>query len=171
MAYIYNKNTQTSYEDRIIKATINETGEQIDVRMQNAKHYGGKRWLKYFDESDKVIMTLSEKNSAVFLFIIHNMDRKDNVLDATYEEIAKGACVSFKSVTRAMDTFELCDFIRMKRRGKWIVNPYMVMQGDEQKQGRIACSFLALDRKKNCEHTNKEENNMMDGWNDEWDKW
>ena len=155
MRYTYYKDKKIAYGNERIKAVIPETNEKIEVDVRDEKRYGVLPFYKTFERAYAVYFTLTAKNASIFVYFLKTMDKTENMVIATYNEISKGANVSLKTVERAMIDFQACDFVRSPRRGIWIVNPYMFLKGDISRQAKIGRKFFAIDKKAKIGHTVK----------------
>lgn len=150
MRYIYDERTQIAQGREQIYAIREDTGERILIDSYDERVYGqpvfwkmGKQALSFFLELN------SAQSSAIFVYLISNMSTKDNIVNATFEEISKGANVAYKTVSRTMEQFRDCDFIRLIRRGKWMVNPSMFYRGKPWVHGKLRAKYYAIDKENN----------------------
>ncbi len=150
MRYVYDKGNQVAQGREQIYAVREDTGERILIDSYDERVYGQPSFWKMEKPAlDFFLQLNSAQASAIFVFFISNMGTKDNEVDATFEEISKGANVAYKTVSRTMEQFRDCDFVRLIRRGKWMVNPSMFYRGKPWVHGKLRAKYYAIDKEVN----------------------
>lgn len=82
----------------------------------------------------KVVETSELKQLNVLAYILQNIHPGDNTFILTYEKIADKTGVSKDTVVRIMRRLGEMDFIRKLQNGVYMVNPYIMMWGPENKR-------------------------------------
>lgn len=80
-------------------------------------------------------------------YLIFNMNRTDNTVITTNEEIASKLGISYKTVSEALQTFEKAKFIK-RRRGAIMISPIILMRGEESRGHTLLRKFQSFDNRK-----------------------
>lgn len=131
----YNEKNSTLIGTRPLEVVDPATGQVLEMIQTTKLRYGSKHfWKCYLNEFIEVMESLSGKQFDVFLYIVKHTKQSDNKYIGTYEKIIKGSKCSRQIVAKTMKNLQDCDFIRKIQNGVWMVNPYILMKGDGQKQ-------------------------------------
>lgn len=131
----YNEKNSTLIGTRPLEVVDPKTGQVLEMIQTTKLRYGSKHfWKCYLNEFIESMESLSGKQFDVFLYIVKNTKQSDNKYIGTYEKIIKGSKCSRQIVAKTMKNLQDCDFIRKVQNGVWMINPYILMKGDGQKQ-------------------------------------
>lgn len=112
-----------------------ETGEHMKVEQTTKLVYGSKHfWKCYMKEFLAVMKSLKGKQFNVFTYIIENTKQSDNLFVGTYSRIEKDTGCCRQTVAAAMKMLQKKGFIRKQQNGVWIVNPNILMKGNDRKR-------------------------------------
>jgi len=131
----YQQSTQTLIGTKRKELVDTETGEVILVDQITKRVYGTKQfWKVYLMDFLMVLGIIDSKQLDVFLYIVENTNPATNLFIGTYKDIAKEAGVSEPTIAKTMRKLKEQNFIRMKQRGVWYVNPNILMKGNDTKR-------------------------------------
>lgn len=138
--YLEKKNTLVGTRERHLVDT--ETGEIIDVTQTTKLRYGSMHfWKCYMKAFLKVMKSLSSKQFKVFIYIIEHTDSSNNLFLGTYDKIVKDTGCCRQTVAVSMKILKEGNFIRKKQNGVWMVNPEILMKGNDEKQSILLSKF------------------------------
>lgn len=121
-----------------------ETGELMEVTQTTKLRYGSKHfWKCYMKKFLEVMKSLSAKQYTVFIYIIEHTHPSTNLFIGTYDNIVKDTGCCRQTVSVAMKKLQSCDFIRKKQNGVWMVNPEVLMKGNDSKQYLLLSQYKA----------------------------
>lgn len=131
----YLENNSTLIGTRPLELVDPETGQVLEMIQTTKLRYGSKPfWKCYLKEFLAAMESLSGREFDVFIFIVKNAKQSDNKFIGTYDKIMKGTGCSRKVIAKTLKSLQDCDFIRKVQNGIWMINPYVLMKGDGQKQ-------------------------------------
>lgn len=119
-----------------------ETGEE--VWLQNVeKVYCGQRhfWKLYLFDFLAVLGIFNSKQLDVVAWICEHTQASNNMLIATYPEIAAGAGVSERWVGDVIRKLKQANFLRQKQPGVYMLNPEIMMRGSEAKKRGLLITY------------------------------
>lgn len=122
-----------------------ETGEKILVDQITKRVYGTKRfWKVYLMDFLTVLGIIDSKQLDVFIYIAENTDKANNVFLGTYSKISESLGVSRPTIAKLMKKLQDKGFIKRIQNGAWLVNPNILMQGNDNKR-QILLSYYEAD--------------------------
>lgn len=131
----YVSQTQTLIGTKQRQLVDTETGEQILVDQITKRVYGTKNfWKCYLIDFLQVLGILDSKQCDVFIYIVENTNQANNVFLGTYKKIAKDVGVSEMTISKIMRKLKEHGFIKMVQNGAYIVNPNILMKGNDTKR-------------------------------------
>lgn len=141
----WDENSSTCYEVNNEKYAIidKETGNIIvdspDLNAIMKKAYGQKAfWKLYMADYIQVILgSMDYKQLDVFMYISLNTQPSTNLFIGTYEKIMKDCKVSKDTVYKLIKKLIDKNFIRRKQNGVYMVNPNIVMKGNNAKKSLL----------------------------------
>lgn len=142
IAYVEEKNTLIGTRQR--RLWDEETGEVMEVTQTTKLRYGSKHfWKCYMKKFLDVMKSLSSRQFTVFIYIIEHTHPSTNLFIGTYDNIVKDTGCCRQTVAVAMKKLQTCDFIRKKQNGVWMVNPEVLMKGNDSKQYLLLSQYKA----------------------------
>lgn len=112
-----------------------ETGELIHVDQITKRAYGNKQfWKCYLIDFLSVLGIMDSKQLDVFIYIAENTNQSNNTFLGTYDKIAKDVNVSRPTIAKIMKKLQENNFIKRLQAGAWIVNPNILMKGNDHKR-------------------------------------
>lgn len=143
MKYQEDKSTLVGTQSRIL--IDKETGEEMNVQQTLKLVYGSKRfWKCYMKEFIKVMKSLTGSQFNVFVYIVENITPGDNKFIGTYSKIAEELHCSRQTVATAIRQLKESNFIRKVHNGVWLINPNVLMKGDDGKRHRLLEDYEEL---------------------------
>lgn len=141
----FNENENTMYQiDSNDFAIINKkTGQLVvdspDLNAILKTAYGQKAfWKLYMADYIQVILgTMDFKQLDVFMYISMNTQPSTNLFIGTYETIARDSGVSRDTAIRLVKKLIANDFMKRKQNGVYMVNPSIVMKGNNTKKSLL----------------------------------
>ena len=131
----YIQDTQTLVGSRKRELLDVQTGEQIFVDQITKRVYGSKNfWKCYLMDFLTVLGIIDSKQLDVFIFIVENTSQSTNTFLGTYDHIAKQVGVSRPTIAKIMKKLQENNFIRKIQNGAWLVNPNILMKGNDTKR-------------------------------------
>lgn len=131
---VRNSLTGTTFEEYVNQ----DTGEHVRVRTSRKRIHTGKHfWKCFMTEFLEDLSFIKSKQLAVVSFIIKNLNASTNYYVGTYDDIIKGVGVSRETVASVMKGLQETNFLRMKQVGVWMVNPNVLIKGNEAKQDKL----------------------------------
>lgn len=131
----YNENTQTLVGTKKRELVDTETGEQILVDQITKRVYGSKNfWKMYLMDFLMVLGIIDSKQVDVFIYIVENTNQSNNIFLGTYDKISKDCGVSRPTIAKIMKKLQDNNFIKRIQNGAWLVNPNILMKGNDQKR-------------------------------------
>lgn len=147
----WDENSSTSYQIENERYAIidKETGSIVvdspDLHAILKKAYGQKAfWKLYMADYIQVILgSMDYKQLDVFMYISLNTQPSTNLFIGTYEKIMKDCNVSKDTVYKLIKKLIEHNFIRRKQNGVYMVNPNIVMKGNNTKQNLLISYYDA----------------------------
>lgn len=141
----YNANTQTLIGSKKKHLVDFETGEDIFVDQITKRVYGSKNfWKCYLMDFLSVLGILDSKQVDVFIYIVENTNQSNNTFIGTYKKIAQDVEVCEATISKIMKKLQQNNFIKRVQNGVWLVNPNILMKGNDQKR-QILLSYFEAD--------------------------
>lgn len=142
----YHAETQTLVGQKKRELVDTETGEVIHVDQITKRVYGTKNfWKMYLMDFLTVLGIIDNKQLDVFIYIAENTNQSNNLFIGTYRSISKDVSVGVSTVTRIMKKLQESNFIKKKQNGVYIVNPNIMMKGNDTKR-QILLSYYEEDK-------------------------
>lgn len=141
----YISQTQTLVGTQKKKLLDIDTGECIEVDQITKRTYGTKNfWKCYLMDFLTILGIIDSKQLDVFIFIAENTQQANNTFIGTYKHIAKSINVSEPTIAKIMKKLQKHDFIKKVQNGVWLVNPNILMKGNDTKR-QILLSYYQND--------------------------
>lgn len=142
----YISQTQTLIGTKQRELVDVETGEQILVDQITKRVYGTKNfWKCYLIDFLQVLGILDSKQCDVFIYIVENTNQATNVFLGTYKKIATDVGVTEATISKIMKKLKEHGFIKMIQNGAYLVNPNILMKGNDTKR-QILLSYFESDK-------------------------
>ncbi|HEA7652966.1 TPA: replication/maintenance protein RepL [Escherichia coli] len=131
----YHSETQTLIGQKKRELVDTQTGEVIHVDQITKRVYGTKNfWKMYLMDFLTVLGIIDNKQLDIFIYIAENTNQANNLFIGTYKQIAKDVGVSEPTIAKLMKKLQENNFIRKKQNGVYIVNPNIMMKGNDTKR-------------------------------------
>lgn len=131
----YIQDTQTLVGSRKRELLDVQTGEQIFVDQITKRVYGSKNfWKCYLMDFLTVLGIVDSKQLEIFIFIVENTNQSNNIFLGTYKHISKQTSCSSRTIAKIMKKLQENNFIRKIQNGAWLVNPNILMKGNDTKR-------------------------------------
>lgn len=141
----YNQETQTLIGNKKRELLDLETKEIIQVDQITKRIYGTKNfWKCYLMDFLSVLGIIDSKQLDVFIYIAENTNPSNNIFLGTYDKIASDVNVSRPTIAKIMKKLQSNGFIKKVQSGAWIVNPNILMRGNDTKR-QILLSYYNTD--------------------------
>lgn len=123
----------------IDKSTGNIVVDSPDLNAILKKAYGQKAfWKLYMADYIQVILgSMDYKQLDVFMYISMNTQPSTNLFIGTYDKIMKDCNVSKDTVYKLIKKLIDNNFIKRKQNGVYMVNPNIVMKGNNSKKALL----------------------------------
>lgn len=168
VGYVKNNELTTQDEEQNRELSINErhlldkaTGEEFIVDNFAKRIYGVKNfWKCYLMDFLSVLGIVDNRQVDVFIYIAENTSPYDNTFVGTYRKIATDLGCSTTTVNKIMKKLQEHQFVKKLQNGAWLVNPKILMRGNERKR-QIMLSYFLTDEPINAithSRTKKTEN-------------
>ncbi|HFR4146224.1 MULTISPECIES: replication/maintenance protein RepL [Bacillus cereus group] len=142
----YQSETQTLIGQKKRELIDAETGEVIHVDQITKRVYGTKNfWKMYLMDFLTVLGIIDNKQLDIFIYIAENTNQSNNLFIGTYKQIAKDVGVSEPTIAKLMKKLQQNNFIKKKINGVYIVNPNIMMKGNDTKR-QILLSYYEEDK-------------------------
>lgn len=102
------------------------------------------------DRAERITEMSELKQLNVLAYILQNIHPQDNTFTLTYDRIAKKTDVSKDTVVRIMRRLGEKDFIRKLQNGLYMVNPYVMMWGPENKRAILWLQYKDATKLRNA---------------------
>lgn len=131
----YIENTQTLVGQQKRTLIDQTTGELIMVDQITKRVYGTKQfWKVYLMDFLTVLGIIDNKQLDIFIYIVEHTEPSTNTFIGTYDTIGKEVGVSRQTIAKIMKKLQQNNFITKKQNGVWIVNPNILMKGNDTKR-------------------------------------
>lgn len=131
----YVEATQTLIGTKKRELVDTETGEQILVDQITKRVYGSKNfWKMYLMDFMMVLGIIDSKQVDVFIYIVENTNPSNNIFLGTYDRISQDVGVCRQTIAKIMKKLQENNFIKRIQNGAWLVNPNILMKGNDQKR-------------------------------------
>lgn len=140
----YNSNTQTLIGNKKRELVDLGTGEHIYVDQITKRAYGSKNfWKVYLMDFLTILGIIDSKQLDVFVYIAENTNQSNNMFIGTYDKICKDTGASRKTVSKILKKLQENNFIKRVQNGAWLVNPNILMRGNDNKRQILLSYFEA----------------------------
>ena len=134
-----------------------QTGEVIEVDKLYRKQSSGNFVKAYIVQLVSMLDMIGGKKLKIVNYILDNVHLSNNLIVATTREIAKSTNTSTQTVTRTLKILEEGNIIK-RRTGAIMLNPELLMRGDDQKQKYLLLEFGQFEQ----EATEKQNNALSE---------
>ncbi|WP_033919204.1 replication/maintenance protein RepL [Staphylococcus aureus] len=134
-----------------------QTGEVIEVDKLYRKQSSGNFVKAYIVQLVSMLDMIGGKKLKIVNYILDNVHLSNNLIVATTREIAKATNTSTQTVTRTLKILEEGNIIK-RRTGAIMLNPELLMRGDDQKQKSLLLEFGQFEQ----EATEKQNNALSE---------
>lgn len=142
----YHAESQTLIGQKKRELVDTTTGEVIHVDQITKRVYGTKNfWKMYLMDFLTVLGIIDNKQLDVFIYIAENTNQSNNMFIGTYRSISEDVGVGLSTVTRIMKKLQENNFIKKMHNGVYIVNPNIMMKGNDTKR-QILLSYYEEDK-------------------------
>lgn len=142
----YHAESQTLVGQKKRELVDTETGEVIHVDQITKRVYGTKNfWKMYLIDFLTVLGIIDNKQLDIFIYIAENTNQSNNFFIGTYKQISKDVGVSEPTIAKLMKKLQTNNFIKKKQNGVYIVNPNIMMKGNDTKR-QILLSYYEEDK-------------------------
>ena len=134
-SFEYVESTQTLIGTKKRELVDTETGEQILVDQITKRVYGSKNfWKMYLMDFMMVLGIIDSKQVDVFIYIVENTNPSNNTFLGTYDKISQDVGVCRQTIAKIIRKLQDNGFIKKIQQGAWLVNPNILMKGNDQKR-------------------------------------
>lgn len=131
----YQSETQTLIGQKKRTLVDQDTGEIVHVDQITKRVYGTKQfWKVYLMDFLNILGIIDSKQLDVFIYIAENTNQNTNLFIGTYRSISEDVGVGVSTVTRIMKKLQENNFIMKKQNGVYLVNPNIMMRGNDNKR-------------------------------------
>ncbi|MEC2866713.1 replication/maintenance protein RepL [Bacillus cereus] len=142
----YHADTQTLIGERKRELIDRQTGEIIRVDQITKRAYGAKNfWKMYLMDFLSVLGIIDSKQLDIFIYIAENTNQSNNLFIGTYKQISKDVGVSEPTIAKLMKKLQENNFIKKKQNGVYLVNPNIMMKGNDTKR-QILLNYYEEDK-------------------------
>ena len=132
-----------------------QSGEVIEVDKLYRKQTSGNFHKAYLIQLISMMDLIGGKKFQVVNYILDNIQWSNNTLIATVKELVETANTSTKTVNTTLKILEEGNIIK-RRTGALMLNPELLMRGDDQKQKYLLLEFGNFEQE-----ANEKENNAL----------
>lgn len=138
----YIAETQTLVGQTKRRLVDQDTGEYMVVDQIIKRVYGTKNfWKCYLMDFLAVLGIIDSKQLDIFIYIVENTNQSNNLFIGTYKKISSDTGCSSTTIAKIMKKLQDNHFIRKVQNGVWLVNPNILMKGNDQKR-QILLSYF-----------------------------
>ena len=138
----FSEKTNTLVGTRQRRLVDEQTGEVMEVTQTTKLRYGSTHfWKCYMKKFLEVMKSLNSKQFKVFIYIIEHTNSSTNQFVGTYDKIVKDTKCCRQTVTVAMKVLQKTNFIKKIQNGVWMVNPEILLKGNDAKQFMLMSNF------------------------------
>lgn len=138
----------------------NETGEVIEVDKVYRRQTQGNFVKAYIKGLVTMLNVVGGSKLKVVNYLLENLRLSDNKLIATQREMAEEINVSIKTVTNTLKILENGNIIK-RRTGVIMLNPEILVRGDDRKHRYMLIEFAQFDRHDEHKHACNEYESFM----------
>lgn len=132
---MYSAKTQTTVSETKRTLVDQDTGEVMLVDQIIKRVYGTKQfWKVYLTDFLSILGIIDSKQLDVFIYIVEHTSQSDNLFIGTYDEISKATNASQPTIAKIMKKLQEHNFIKHKQKSVYIVNPNILMKGNDNKR-------------------------------------
>lgn len=102
--------------------------------IQKTVHGTKNFWKCYLMDFLSVLGIVDSKQLDIFIYICENTNPSNNIFIGTYKKISADVKVSSKTIATIMKKLQAHNFISKIQNGVWMVNPNLLMKGNENKR-------------------------------------
>ena len=122
-----------------------DTGEVIAVDQVSKRIYGTKNfWKCYLMDFLTVLGIIDSRQLDIFIYIVENTNQTNNLFIGTYKKICDDTKCSSTTIAKIMKKLQENSFIKKVQNGVWLVNPNILMKGNDTKR-QILLSYFQSD--------------------------
>lgn len=122
-----------------------ETGELMIVEQVNKVVFGTKNfWKCYLMDFLSILGIIDNKQVDIFIYIVENTNQSNNIFLGTYKKISEDVGCSSATIAKIMKKLQENNFIKKIQNGAWLVNPNILVKGDDNKR-QILLSYYQAD--------------------------
>lgn len=141
----YLEESSTLVGQRTRRLVDQDTGEVMQVNQTTKLVYGSKNfWKLYMREFISVLKELSDKQYKVFVYILEHTRPSDNRFTATYHDIMKDVGCCRQTVASTLKKLQKTNFMQKVQTGIWIVNPNVMVKGNDRKRNMLLSEYRAV---------------------------
>lgn len=141
----YLEESSTLVGQRTRRLVDQDTGEVMQVNQTTKLVYGLKNfWKLYMREFISVLKELSDKQYKVFVYILEHTRPSDNRFTATYHDIMKDVGCCRQTVASTLKKLQKTNFMQKVQTGIWIVNPNVMVKGNDRKRNMLLSEYRAV---------------------------
>ena len=141
----YLEESSTLVGQRTRRLVDQDTGEVMQVNQTTKLVYGSKNfWKLYMREFISVLKELSDKQYKVFVYILEHTRPSDNRFTATYQSIMKDVGCCRQTVASTLKKLQKTNFMQKVQTGIWIVNPNVMVKGNDRKRNMLLSEYRAV---------------------------
>ncbi|HCY7351484.1 TPA: replication/maintenance protein RepL [Staphylococcus aureus] len=134
-----------------------QSGEVIEVDKLYRKQTSGNFHKAYLIQLISMMDMIGNQKFKVVNYILDNIHWSNNTLIATVKEMVKGTGTSKQTVITTLKALEEGNIIK-RRTGALMLNPELLMRGDDHKQKYLLLEFGSFEQ----EASEKQENALSD---------
>lgn len=110
-------------------------GNDYEVGVFGKRIYGQKQfWKVYLMDFLAILGILESKQLEVLIYILENTRPSDNLFIGTYRAISENSGVSLDTTNKIMKKMQDFNFLKKIQNGVYMVNPALIMRGNERKK-------------------------------------
>ena len=138
-----------------ISSLYREDGSIKEVMTAN---YTPKNFRRIFpNQAFPVLSLFANKSTQIILYLFANVD-SNNMVYATYEGIQKDCGIhDKKTISKVLSELRKCEVIVEVTTSHYMINPAVILHGNDQKFGLLANQFNNLLREKHTDNVKEEE--------------
>ncbi|MEB9422920.1 replication/maintenance protein RepL, partial [Bacillus cereus] len=102
-------------------------------------------WKMYLMDFLTVLGIIDNKQLDIFIYIAENTNQSNNLFIGTYKQISKDVGVSEPTIAKLMKKLQENNFIKKKQNGVYLVNPNIMMKGNDTKR-QILLNYYEEDK-------------------------
>ena len=142
----YIAETQTLIGQQKKEYLDTSTGELIHVDQVTKRIYGTKNfWKCYLMDFLSILGIIDSKQLDIFIYIVENTNQSTNMFIGTYKKIAEEVECSSATIATIMKKLQSNNFIKKVQNGVWIVNPNILMRGNDTKRQILLSYYQSED--------------------------